>query len=87
MSFEPRCTDDSVDRAVLANAYVSGMKEDINISGTQYNLLVTILSVGCKFLHHVFKRESNLLRKRQTSLAKSRTVLSSRRSPRVSGSP
>ncbi|QKX62387.1 uncharacterized protein TRUGW13939_09546 [Talaromyces rugulosus] len=35
-----------LDRAVLANAYVSGMKEDINISGTQYNLLVTILSVG-----------------------------------------
>lgn len=36
------------DRAVLANAYVSGMKEDISLTGNQYNLLVTCLSVGCK---------------------------------------
>ncbi|KAJ5605762.1 pantothenate transporter liz1 [Penicillium lagena] len=35
-----------LDRAVLANAYVSGMQEDINITGNQYNLLVTCLSVG-----------------------------------------
>ncbi|TPX13698.1 uncharacterized protein E0L32_005901 [Thyridium curvatum] len=34
------------DRAVLGNAYVSGMKEDINITGNQYNLLVTCLAVG-----------------------------------------
>ncbi|GAM41945.1 hypothetical protein TCE0_042f15475 [Talaromyces pinophilus] len=36
-----------LDRAVLANAYVSGMKEDISLTGNQYNLLVTCLSVGC----------------------------------------
>ncbi|PCG95480.1 Major facilitator superfamily domain, general substrate transporter [Penicillium occitanis (nom. inval.)] len=35
-----------LDRAVLANAYVSGMKEDISLTGNQYNLLVTCLSVG-----------------------------------------
>ncbi|KAH8690933.1 major facilitator superfamily domain-containing protein [Talaromyces proteolyticus] len=35
-----------LDRAVLANAYVSGMKEDTNLTGNQYNLLVTCLSVG-----------------------------------------
>ncbi|CAG9948932.1 unnamed protein product [Clonostachys rosea f. rosea IK726] len=35
-----------LDRAVLGNAYVSGMKEDINLTGNQYNILVTCLSVG-----------------------------------------
>ncbi|KAH7120648.1 major facilitator superfamily domain-containing protein [Dactylonectria macrodidyma] len=35
-----------LDRAVLGNAYVSGMKEDINLSGNEYNLLVTCLAVG-----------------------------------------
>ncbi|KAI5458355.1 major facilitator superfamily domain-containing protein [Mariannaea sp. PMI_226] len=35
-----------LDRAVLANAFVSGMKEDIDITGNQYNILVTCLSVG-----------------------------------------
>ncbi|PGG99022.1 hypothetical protein AJ79_08721 [Helicocarpus griseus UAMH5409] len=32
------------DRAALANAYVSGMKKDVNIQGNQYNILVTCLS-------------------------------------------
>ncbi|CAH0027596.1 unnamed protein product [Clonostachys rhizophaga] len=36
-----------LDRAVLGNAYVSGMKEDINLTGNEYNILVTVLSVGC----------------------------------------
>jgi len=35
-----------LDRGVLANAYVSGMKEDIGITGNQYNILVTCLAVG-----------------------------------------
>ncbi|KAK2802883.1 hypothetical protein FQN51_004145 [Onygenales sp. PD_10] len=35
-----------LDRAALANAYVSGLKEDLNIVGNQYNILVTCLSVG-----------------------------------------
>ncbi|KAL1960884.1 hypothetical protein VTO42DRAFT_5867 [Malbranchea cinnamomea] len=35
-----------LDRAVLGNAYVSGMKEDTNLTGNQYNILVTCLSVG-----------------------------------------
>ncbi|RSM09142.1 hypothetical protein CEP52_004237 [Fusarium oligoseptatum] len=35
-----------LDRAVLGNAYVSGMKEDINLTGDEYNLLVTCLAVG-----------------------------------------
>uniref|UniRef100_A0A8H7K3H8 Major facilitator superfamily (MFS) profile domain-containing protein n=1 Tax=Bionectria ochroleuca TaxID=29856 RepID=A0A8H7K3H8_BIOOC len=35
-----------LDRAVLGNAYVSGMKEDINLTGNEYNILVTVLSVG-----------------------------------------
>ncbi|KAK4084088.1 hypothetical protein PCL_04999 [Purpureocillium lilacinum] len=34
------------DRAVLANAYVSGMREDVGLTGNEYNLLVTCLSVG-----------------------------------------
>lgn len=41
------------DRAVLANAYVSGMKEDINLEGNQYNLLVTCLSVGCNICSYL----------------------------------
>jgi len=32
------------DRAVLANAYVSGMREDVGLTGNEYNLLVTCLS-------------------------------------------
>ncbi|EFW98884.1 major facilitator superfamily transporter pantothenate [Grosmannia clavigera kw1407] len=35
-----------LDRAVLANAYVSGMKDDIHLKGNEYQLLVTCLSVG-----------------------------------------
>ncbi|KAM0554920.1 hypothetical protein ACHAPJ_006656 [Fusarium lateritium] len=35
-----------LDRAVLGNAYVSGMKEDIDLTPDQYNLLVTVLAVG-----------------------------------------
>lgn len=33
---------------MLGNAYVSGMKEDINLTGNEYNILVTVLSVGCE---------------------------------------
>ncbi|KAK2784974.1 hypothetical protein FQN53_008025 [Emmonsiellopsis sp. PD_33] len=36
----------AANRAALANAYVSGLKEDLNIVGNQYNILVTCLSVG-----------------------------------------
>jgi hypothetical protein len=36
------------DRAVLANAYVSGMRESVHLVGNEYNILVTCLSVGCK---------------------------------------
>ncbi|TVY27122.1 Pantothenate transporter [Lachnellula hyalina] len=35
-----------LDRAALANAYVSGLKEDVGLVGNQYNDLVTCLSVG-----------------------------------------
>ncbi|SPO03707.1 related to transmembrane transporter Liz1p [Cephalotrichum gorgonifer] len=35
-----------LDRAVLGNAYVSGMREDVGLEGNQYNILVTLLSVG-----------------------------------------
>ncbi|KAI9170621.1 pantothenate transporter liz1 [Paramyrothecium foliicola] len=33
-------------RAGLGNAYVSGMREDLDLTGNQYNVLVTCLSVG-----------------------------------------
>lgn len=33
-----------LDRAVLSNAYVSGMREDIGLTGNEYNLLVTCLA-------------------------------------------
>ncbi|KAH8658249.1 MFS general substrate transporter [Xylariales sp. PMI_506] len=35
-----------LDQANLSNAYVSGMKEDLAMYGTQYNLAVTCFSVG-----------------------------------------
>ncbi|ROV93145.1 hypothetical protein VSDG_07384 [Cytospora chrysosperma] len=35
-----------LDQANLSNAYVSGMKEDLNMIGTDYNLAVTCFSVG-----------------------------------------
>lgn len=31
---------------LIANAYVSGMKEDLNIHGDQYNLLTTFFTCG-----------------------------------------
>ena len=33
-----------LDRAALANAYVSGLKEDLHLSGTDYNVLVACLT-------------------------------------------
>lgn len=35
-----------LDRSNLANAYVSGMKEDLNFKGNQYNLINTVFTVG-----------------------------------------
>ena len=35
-----------LDRSNLANAYVSGMKEDLNMVGDQYNILNTVFNVG-----------------------------------------
>lgn len=35
-----------LDQANLSNAYVSGMKEDLKMYGTEYNLAVTCFSVG-----------------------------------------
>ncbi|KAK3175460.1 hypothetical protein K4F52_010248 [Lecanicillium sp. MT-2017a] len=35
-----------LDRAVLANAFASGMDDDVHLQGNEYNLLVTCLSVG-----------------------------------------
>ncbi|SCW00331.1 LAFE_0C01838g1_1 [Lachancea fermentati] len=35
-----------VDRSNLANAYVSGMKEDLNMVGDQYNIINTCFTVG-----------------------------------------
>jgi hypothetical protein len=35
-----------LDQANLSNAYVSGMKEDLNMMGTEYNLAVTCFQVG-----------------------------------------
>ncbi|ORY35925.1 major facilitator superfamily domain-containing protein [Naematelia encephala] len=35
-----------LDRAGLANAYVSGMKEDVHLVGTNYNVITTCLTVG-----------------------------------------
>ncbi|KFX87631.1 hypothetical protein V490_08133 [Pseudogymnoascus sp. VKM F-3557] len=35
-----------LDRAALSNAYVSGLKEDLHLVGTDYNVLVTCLTVG-----------------------------------------
>lgn len=35
-----------LDQANLSNAYVSGMKEDLNMKGTDYNLAATCFSVG-----------------------------------------
>jgi hypothetical protein len=35
-----------LDQANLSNAYVSGMREDLNMQGTDYNLAVTCFQVG-----------------------------------------
>jgi ACS family pantothenate transporter-like MFS transporter len=35
-----------VTKLELANAYVSGMKEDLNFSGADYNLLSTFFIIG-----------------------------------------
>lgn len=35
-----------LDQANLSNAYVSGMKEDLKMYGTEYNLAVTCFQVG-----------------------------------------
>lgn len=35
-----------LDRSNLANAYVSGMKEDLGFVGNQYNLINTVFTVG-----------------------------------------
>lgn len=35
-----------LDQANLSNAYVSGMKEDLKMYGTEYNLAVTFFQVG-----------------------------------------
>jgi len=35
-----------LDRSNLANAYVSGMKEEIGFKGNEYNKTVTIFTVG-----------------------------------------
>ena len=37
-----------LDRAGLANAYVSGMQQDLNLVGTNLNVINTCLTVGCK---------------------------------------
>lgn len=31
---------------IIANAYVSGMKEDLNFQGNEYNLLQTFFTCG-----------------------------------------
>jgi ACS family pantothenate transporter-like MFS transporter len=43
-----------LDQANLSNAYVSGMREDLNMRGTDYNLAVTCFQVGksLTLLHH-----------------------------------
>lgn len=35
-----------LDRSNLANAYVSGMKEEIGFKGNEYNKTVTIFTIG-----------------------------------------
>ncbi len=35
-----------LDRSNLANAYVSGMKEDLGFVGNQYNVINTVFTVG-----------------------------------------
>ncbi|KAK2740134.1 hypothetical protein FQN57_006249 [Myotisia sp. PD_48] len=35
-----------LDRSNLANAYVSGMKEDLNFQGNQFNIINTVFTVG-----------------------------------------
>lgn len=37
-----------LDRAALANAYVSGMQEDLKLKGTNLNVINTCLTVGCE---------------------------------------
>lgn len=36
-----------LDRSNLANAYVSGMKEELGFVGNQLNLINTMFTVGC----------------------------------------
>jgi ACS family pantothenate transporter-like MFS transporter len=36
-----------LDRSNLANAYVSGMKEELGFKGNQYNQINTVFTVGC----------------------------------------
>lgn len=35
-----------LDRSNLSNAYVSGMKEDLNFQGNQLNQITTVFTVG-----------------------------------------
>ena len=39
-----------LDRSNLANAYVSGMKEELGFTGNQYNQINTVFTVGCVHL-------------------------------------
>lgn len=39
-----------LDRSNLANAYVSGMKEELDFQGNQLNLINTVFTVGYVFL-------------------------------------
>ena len=40
-------TDTEADRASINNAYVSGMKEDAGLGGTDINMLSTVLTSKC----------------------------------------
>jgi hypothetical protein len=49
-----------LDRSNLANAYVSGMKEELNFTGNQYNLINTCFTIGYCLPFHSYTQLSIL---------------------------
>lgn len=42
-----------LDRSNLANAYVSGMKEELHFEGNQFNVINTVFTVGFVFFPEI----------------------------------
>jgi len=43
--------DAKPDRQAFANAYVAGLREDVNLQGNQYSILLSIFTAGSVPMH------------------------------------